>query len=66
MIEPRRIAVIGAGIVGVSCALHLQRDGHAVTLIDQRAPGTGTSSTGRQSTLMPRLERSWAISRALR
>ena len=36
MIEPRRIAVIGAGIVGVSCALHLQRDGHAVTLIDQR------------------------------
>ena len=38
-----RIAVIGAGIVGVSCALHLQRDGHAVTLIDQRAPGTATS-----------------------
>ena len=43
MIEPRRIAVIGAGIVGVSCALHMQRDGHKVTLIDQRAPGTSTS-----------------------
>ncbi|HEY7578388.1 MAG TPA: FAD-dependent oxidoreductase, partial [Acetobacteraceae bacterium] len=38
-----RIAVIGAGIVGVSCALHLQRDGHTVTSIDPRAPGTATS-----------------------
>jgi D-amino-acid dehydrogenase len=38
-----RIAVIGAGIVGVSCALHLQHDGHTVTLLDPRAPGTATS-----------------------
>jgi D-amino-acid dehydrogenase len=38
-----RIAVVGAGIVGVSCALHLQRDGHNVALIDPRAPGTATS-----------------------
>jgi len=38
-----RIAVIGAGIVGVSCALHLCRDGHDVTLIDPRQPGTATS-----------------------
>jgi D-amino-acid dehydrogenase len=38
-----RIAVVGAGIVGVGCALHLQRDRHDVTLIDQRAPGTATS-----------------------
>ena len=37
------IAVIGAGIVGVSAALHLQRDGNAVTLIDERNPGEGTS-----------------------
>lgn len=37
------IAVIGAGIVGTSCALHLQRDGHSVTLIDPRPPGTATS-----------------------
>ncbi|HVZ00125.1 MAG TPA: FAD-binding oxidoreductase [Dongiaceae bacterium] len=40
---PQNIAVIGAGIVGVSAALHLQRDGHAVTLIDERDPGEGTS-----------------------
>lgn len=38
-----RVAVIGAGIVGSSCALFLQRDGHEVTLIDPREPGTATS-----------------------
>lgn len=38
-----RIAVIGAGIVGVACALHLQRDRHEVTVLDPRAPGTATS-----------------------
>ena len=38
-----RVAVIGAGIVGVSCALYLQQDGHDVTLLDPRAPGTATS-----------------------
>ena len=40
---PGPIAVIGAGIAGVSCALYLQRDGHTVTLLDSRAPGTATS-----------------------
>jgi len=39
-----RIAVIGAGIVGCSCALWLQRKGFAVTLIDPEDPGSGTSS----------------------
>lgn len=40
---PRKVAVIGAGIVGVSTALSLQRDGHDVTLIDRAGPGEGTS-----------------------
>jgi D-amino-acid dehydrogenase len=35
--------VIGAGIVGISTALFLQRDGHRVTVIDERGPGEGTS-----------------------
>jgi len=39
-----RIAVIGAGIVGCSCALWLQKKGFAVTLIDPDDPGAGTSS----------------------
>lgn len=34
-----KIAVIGAGIVGVSAAEWLRRDGHAVTLIDRNEPG---------------------------
>jgi D-amino-acid dehydrogenase len=35
--------VLGAGIVGVSTAIHLQRRGRQVTLIDRKAPGTETS-----------------------
>ena len=40
---PRRVTVIGAGIVGACAALYLQRDGHQVTLIDRRGPGGGAS-----------------------
>ncbi len=39
----KRVAVIGAGIVGVSTAIWLMRDGHEVVLIDRSAPGEGTS-----------------------
>eukprot|EP00930_Biecheleria_cincta_P099189 TRINITY_DN90831_c0_g1_i1.p1 TRINITY_DN90831_c0_g1~~TRINITY_DN90831_c0_g1_i1.p1 ORF type:complete len:431 (+),score=59.59 TRINITY_DN90831_c0_g1_i1:43-1335(+) len=35
----REVAVVGGGFVGLSCALHLQRAGHAVTLVDRTAPG---------------------------
>jgi len=42
-LRPRSIAVIDAGIVGVSTALYLQRDGHAVTLIDRVGPAAGAS-----------------------
>jgi D-amino-acid dehydrogenase len=37
------VVVIGAGIVGVSTAIWLQRDGHDVTLVDRGEPGEGTS-----------------------
>ncbi len=39
----RPVVVIGAGIVGVSTAVWLQRDGHDVVLIDRGEPGSGTS-----------------------
>ena len=42
-VPPLKIAVVGAGIVGLSSALFLQADGHDVTLYDPREPGTGTS-----------------------
>jgi glycine/D-amino acid oxidase-like deaminating enzyme len=40
----RSITVLGAGIVGVCCALSLQRDGFSVCLIDRGEPGAGCSS----------------------
>ncbi len=41
--KPRRVVVVGAGMVGVSTALWLQESGHEVTLIDRGAPGRGAS-----------------------
>ena len=37
------VAIVGAGIVGVSAAVWLQREGHDVILIDRAGPGEGTS-----------------------
>jgi D-amino-acid dehydrogenase len=37
------VIVLGAGIVGVSVALHLAKRGVAVALVDRRGPGEGTS-----------------------
>ncbi len=39
----QNIVVIGAGIIGASTALALQRDGHQVTLIDREGPCAGAS-----------------------
>lgn len=40
----QEITVIGAGIIGICCALELQRRGFEVRLIDRRGPGEETSS----------------------
>jgi D-amino-acid dehydrogenase len=39
----RRVAVIGAGMVGICAASWLVRDGHDVVVIDRGAPGEGAS-----------------------
>ena len=38
-----KIAVIGAGIIGVCIAHFLRKNGHEVILYDQNKPGTQTS-----------------------
>lgn len=40
---PERILVIGAGVIGLNCAIALRKTGAAVTVIDERGPGEGTS-----------------------
>jgi D-lysine oxidase len=39
----RSVIVVGAGIVGVASALHLQRRGWSVALVDRKPPGRETS-----------------------
>ncbi len=43
MSGPQDIAVLGAGMIGVCVANHLQKAGHNVVLIDRKAPGRETS-----------------------
>lgn len=40
---PKSAIVLGAGMVGVSVALHLRRRGHDVLLVDRQQPGEGAS-----------------------
>lgn len=39
----RGITIVGAGIIGISCAVALQRAGVDVTVVDSREPGEGCS-----------------------
>ena len=45
MAEPNQadIVVVGAGIIGVTCALQLARQGRQVVVLDAQAPGMGAS-----------------------
>jgi len=43
MAESHTIAVIGGGVVGVSCALMLAREGHSVTVVEEGRVGHGCS-----------------------
>lgn len=39
----KRVAVVGAGIIGACSAAYLQRDGYEVTIFDRNEPGSQTS-----------------------
>ena len=46
------LAVVGAGILGVSCAYYLRKEGFNVTLFDKRGPGNSASSSGGETRLL--------------
>ena len=50
-----KIAVVGAGIVGVSTAEWLRRDGHAVTILDRIDPGTPDQASYGNAGLLARM-----------
>ena len=39
----RHITVLGGGVIGIAVAVHLLREGHQVTVVDQQEPGQGCS-----------------------
>lgn len=41
--QAREITVVGAGVVGLFCAISMQRAGHDVLLVDRGGPGEGCS-----------------------
>jgi D-amino-acid dehydrogenase len=55
--QGQQVVVLGAGMVGVACALSLQRRGLAVTVVDPLGPGAATSHGNAgvlaRSSLMP-------------
>ena len=50
-----KIAIVGAGIVGVSTAYDLARDGHEVTVFEQRNAAAEEASFANAGLLSPHL-----------
>lgn len=55
-----KIAIVGAGIVGVSTAYELARDGHEVTVFEQRNAAAEEASFANAGLLSPHLFTPWA------
>ena len=47
-----QITIIGAGVIGLTTAYHLQKEGHAVTIID-RGDGSNNCSFGNAGYISP-------------
>lgn len=56
-----RIAVVGAGIVGVSCAFELACEGHEVTVLEQRGSVAAEASFGHPGLHGPGAAAPWAL-----
>ena len=61
-----RILILGAGVVGVTSAWHLLKDGHDVTVIDRALPAQGGASFGNAGLIAPGHSFAWASPKALK
>ena len=56
-----KIAIVGAGIVGVTTAYELASDGHEVTVFEQRSAAAEEASFATAGLLAPHLLSPWAL-----
>jgi D-amino-acid dehydrogenase len=61
-----KVAVLGAGVVGVATAYYLARDGHEVVLVERRARAAEEASFGNGGLVSPSDSYAWASPDALR
>src|SRR5262247_3971551 len=61
-----RIAVLGGGVVGVTAAYYLARDGHEVSVIDRNALAASETSYGNAGLVAPGDSYTWASPGALK
>ena len=59
-----RIAVLGAGVIGVSTAWQLAKDGHEVVVVDREAEAANFTSFGNAGLVTPGHAYAWASPRA--
>lgn len=53
MATGRHIVVCGGGVIGLSCAYHLAREGHRVTVVERSAEGADTCAHGSAGYVSP-------------
>lgn len=59
-----KVTVLGAGVVGVTTAYQLQKDGHEVTVIDRQPIAANETSLGNAGMIAPGHSYTWASPRA--
>ena len=61
-----KVAVLGAGVIGVTSAYYLAADGHEVTVIDRREQAASETSYGNAGLITPGDSYAWASPEALK
>jgi D-amino-acid dehydrogenase len=61
-----RVAVLGAGVVGVATAYELWRDGHEVTVVDRQAEPASETSYANAGMIAPGHAYAWSSPKAVR